>query len=90
MIVAEPLLIGAVACALSPGFGPMAGCCGTGVTRQVNVRGGQITPLVGPWARLALGFGVDFSLYLVAAVGPATRVGRTEVLSLPRSGRSAS
>jgi putative ABC transport system permease protein len=90
LIVAESLLIGVVACLLSFGFGTMAGYCGTGVTRYINIRGGQITPLVIPWARLALGFALAISLCLIAALWPAFRTGRTEPLTLLQAGRAAS
>ena len=67
LIVAESLLIGVVACVLSLGFGAMAGYCGTGVTRYINIRGGQFTPLVIPWARLMVGFAMAMGLCLLAS-----------------------
>jgi putative ABC transport system permease protein len=90
LIVAEALLIGVVACVLSLGFGAMAGYCGTGVTRYINIRGGQITPLVIPWAKLSVGFAIAMGLCLLAAVWPAFITGRTEPLRLLQAGRSAS
>jgi putative ABC transport system permease protein len=88
LILAEALLVGIVACLLSLGFGTMAGYCGTGVTRYINIRGGMITPLVVPWAKLAIGFAATLALCLLAAVWPAAVVGRTEPLRLLQAGRA--
>lgn len=88
LIVAEALLIGVVACLLSLAFGTMAGYCGTGVTRYVNIRGGQYTPLIVPWAKLAVGFGIAVGLCLLASLWPAFRTGRTEPLRLLQAGRA--
>jgi putative ABC transport system permease protein len=90
LIVAESLLIGVVACLLSLGFGAMAGYCGTGVTRYINIRGGQITPLVLPWAKLMVGFAIALGLCLIAALWPAFQTGRTEPLRLLQAGRASS
>ncbi|OWK35813.1 ABC transporter [Fimbriiglobus ruber] len=89
LIIAESLLIGVVVCVLSLGFGTMAGYCGTGVTRYINIRGGMVTPLVIPWAKLMVGFGLALGLCLMAALWPAFRTGRTEPLRLLQAGRSA-
>jgi putative ABC transport system permease protein len=89
LILAESLLIGVVACVLSLGFGGMAGYCGTGVTRYINIRGGQITPLVLPWAQLMVGFGIALGLCLLAALWPAYATGRIEPLRLLQAGRAA-
>jgi putative ABC transport system permease protein len=67
----------------------MAGYCGTGVTRYINIRGGQITPLVLPWGKLIVGFAIALSLCLLAALWPAYRTGRAEPLHLLRAGRAA-
>jgi putative ABC transport system permease protein len=89
LIIAEALLIGVVACVLSLGFGTMAGYCGTGVTRYINIRGGQVTPLVIPWTKLTVGFGMALGLCLLAALWPAYRTGRAEPLGLLQAGRAA-
>jgi putative ABC transport system permease protein len=89
LIVAESLLVGVVACLLSLGFGTMAGYCGTGITRYVNIRGGQVTPLVVPWAKLAVGFAIALGMCLIAAIWPAFRTGRTEPLRLLQAGRTS-
>lgn len=89
LIVAESLLIGVVACVLSLGFGAMAGYCGTGVTRYINLRGGQYTPLILPWAKLGIGFGIAVGVCVLAALWPAFRTGRTEPLRLLQAGRGA-
>ena len=89
MILAEAILVGIVACLLSLGFGVMAGYCGTGITRYINIRGGQIVPLIIPWAKLAIGFGATLGLCLLAALWPAITTGRTEPLKLLQAGRAA-
>ena len=89
MILAEAILVGMVACLLSLGFGVMAGYCGTGITRYVNIRGGMITPLIIPWAKLTVGFGATLGLCLLAALWPAIVTGRTEPLKLLQAGRAA-
>ncbi len=89
MILAEAILVGIVACLLSLGFGVMAGYCGTGITRYINIRGGQITPLIIPWARLSVGFSMTLALCLLAALWPAILTGRTEPLKLLQAGRAA-
>ena len=89
LILAEAILIGGVACLLSLGFGTLAGYCGTGVTRYSNIRGGQSTPLVIPWARLAAGFAMAIGLCVLASLWPATRTGRAEPLRLLKAGRAS-
>ena len=85
MILAEAILVGIVACLLSLGFGVMAGYCGTGITRYINIRGGQIVPLIIPWAKLTIGFGATLGLCLLAALWPAITTGR-RTLEAPASG----
>jgi putative ABC transport system permease protein len=89
MILCEAVLVGVAACILSFGFGTMAGYCGTGVTRYVTVRGGQITPLIIPWLQVGYGFAMTLGLCLIAALWPAIRTGRAEPLKLLQAGRSA-
>ncbi|MEW4453019.1 ABC transporter permease [Bremerella sp. JC817] len=88
MILAEAILIGLAACLLSLAFGVMAGYCGTGVTRYVNVRGGLVTPLVIPWGQLAIGFGITLGMCLLAALSPALLTARRDTLGLLKDGRS--
>ena len=89
LIIAEAILVGLVACVLSLGFGVMAGYCGTGVTRYINIRGGQLTTLIIPWGHVCWGFAATLTLCLLAALVPAFRTGRTEPLALLQSGRTA-
>ncbi|MGC3971096.1 MAG: ABC transporter permease [Pirellulales bacterium] len=89
LITAEAVLIGIVACLVSLAFGMLAGYCGTGVTRYVNIRGGQVTPLIVPWLNLSVGFAIALLLCIVASVWPAFRTGRTEPLELLQAGRAA-
>lgn len=89
MILAEGLLVGLVACTLSLAFGVMAGWCGTGISQYVSFFGGLSTPLVVPWSKLAIGFGLTMALCLAAALWPAVATGRMEPLRLLQAGRSA-
>lgn len=90
LVLCESILIGVASCILSFGFGVMAGYCGTGVTRYVNVRGGQITNPVIPWFQISLGFLMTFGICLLAALWPAIRVGRLQPLKLLQAGRIGS
>ena len=80
--------MGVAACLLSLGFGLIAGYCGTEISRYVNMRGGQITPLVIPWGKIGIGFALTVGLCLIAALWPAIRTGRAEPLVLLKAGRS--
>ena len=89
LVVAEGLLVGIVACALSLGFGIMAGWCGTGLSRYMSFFGGMQPVLVIPSVALLVGLIVVLLFAAGAAVGPAVRVGRTHPLDLLQQGRSA-
>jgi len=89
LILAEAILIGVVACLLSLGFGVMAGWCGMGMSQYVSFFGGLAPSLVIPWPQLSIGVGATLALCLVAAIWPATAVGRAEPLRLLQTGRSA-
>lgn len=89
MILCEAVLMGVAACLLSLGFGIAAGYCGTEISRYVNMRGGQITPLIIPWAKISIGFALTVGLCLLAALWPAIRTGRAEPLVLLKAGRSS-
>ncbi|HEY4310613.1 MAG TPA: ABC transporter permease [Pirellulales bacterium] len=89
LILAEAVLVAIVACVLSVGLGVLAGYCGTGVTRYINIRGGMITPLVIPWAKLLIGFGITLALCVIAALWPAIATGRAEPLRLLQAGRAS-
>lgn len=89
MILCEATLLGISACILSLGFGVVAGYCGTGISRYINMRGGQITPLVVPWPQVGIGFAMTLGLCLMAALWPAIRTGRAEPLRLLQAGRAA-
>ena len=88
MILCEAVLMGIAACLLSLGFGLLAGFCGTEISRYVNMRGGQITPLIIPWGPIGLGFAMTVGLCLLATLWPAIRTGRAEPLRLLKAGRS--
>ena len=89
LVLSEAILVGLSACALSLGFGVMAGYCGAGVSRYVDVHGGAVTPLVIPWVKLSVGFGATLVLCLIASLLPAIITARTEPLQLLTAGRGS-
>ncbi|MEW4569706.1 ABC transporter permease [Tautonia sp. JC769] len=89
LILAESILIGLVVGALGLAFGVMAGWCGTGMAPSIHRFGGMSTPLVLPWARIALGLATTLGLCLLAAAWPAIAAGRSEPLALLKAGRGA-
>ena len=89
MILAEAILVGVVACLLSLGLGVMAGYCGTGITGYINIRGGQIVPLIIPWSKLSIGFAATLGLCLLAALWPAITTGAPTPAKLLQAGRAA-
>lgn len=89
MVLCEAVLMAVAACLLSLGFGIAAGYCGTEISRYVNMRGGQITPLVIPWGAIGIGSAMTVGLCLLAALWPAIRIGRAEPLRLLKAGRAA-
>lgn len=90
LVMAEALLVGLVACVLSLGFGVVAGYSGTGLARYVYRHGGHVVPLTIPWWQLFYGFAGALLLCLAAALIPAFRAGRSELLTLLQPGRLAS
>ncbi|MBI1348679.1 FtsX-like permease family protein [bacterium] len=89
LILAESLMIGLVACGLSLAFGAMAGWCGAGISQYVSFFGGLNPSLVIPWQPLSWGFGLTLLLCLLAALFPAIRISRSELLPLLQSGRAS-
>lgn len=89
LVLAEAILIGLAVCLLGIAFALIAGWCGTGMARYMSPFGGLETPLILPWAKIALGFGVALAACLLAALWPAFSVGRAEPLKLLQAGRAA-
>lgn len=89
LVAAEGLLVGVVACALSLGFGIMAGWCGTGLSQYMSFFGGLRPVLVIPVAALLVGLTVVLVFAALAALGPAIATGRTDPLKLLQAGRAA-
>jgi putative ABC transport system permease protein len=89
LILAEGLLIGAVACLLSLVFGITAGWCGVGISQYASFFGGLNPTLVIPWLHLAIGLAATLALCLAAAAWPAVATGRAEPLELLQAGRTA-
>lgn len=90
LVLAETLLIGISACALSLLFGLIAGWCGVGMASygRWGAFVGEPAFLV-PWWQLLFGFGLTLLLCAAAAIWPALRIGRAEPLALLAAGRGA-
>ena len=90
-MLAEALLIGLVASLLSFAFGLLTGWTCLGLVRYVSNPWfeGVATPLVIPWSVIGVGYLLNFLLCVIAAIWPATQVGRAEPLQLLQAGRSA-
>ncbi|MEW4528091.1 FtsX-like permease family protein [Maioricimonas sp. JC845] len=88
LIIAETILIGLAACAISLSFGLIGGWSGVGMARYGRWFAGPPTFVI-PWAQLAFGFTMTVGLCLAAAIWPALRIGRAQPLALLQAGRSA-
>jgi len=86
-ILAEGLLIGAVAGLLSLGFGIIAGWCGCGIAQYASFFGGLNPALAVPGGPVLRGLLALAVLMLFTAVWPAASMGRTKPLSLLQPGR---
>lgn len=89
LVLSESLLIGLSACLLSFLFGMGAAWCAMGICRYVFFFGGLTPPLVFPWLKLFLGFGVTLAICFAAAFVPAILTACKEPLSLLKAGRQA-
>ncbi|MCW1887533.1 ABC transporter permease [Luteolibacter flavescens] len=89
LVLAEGLLIGLVACAVSLAFGIMAGWCGAGISRHVSFFGGMTQALVIPWGPVLAGLGIVLLLSSLAALWPAVFLGRAKPLDLLQQGRGS-
>lgn len=91
LVLAEALMIGLVASLLSFAFGLLTGWTCLGLVRYVSNPWfeGVATPLVIPWSVIGVGYLLNFLLCVIAAIWPATQVGRAEPLQLLQAGRSA-
>ena len=88
-VLGEAILIGLTACFLSFLFGVGAAWCATGLCRHVFFVGGLTPPIILPWLKLSVGFGITLSMCLAAALIPAINTSRKEPLSLLQSGRQS-
>ena len=85
-VLAEAVLIGTVAAFASFIFGFLAA---QGALKLGQSMFGSLDPpLILPFKRLAFGLGLTVALCLVAALGPAIKIGRAETLKLLQSGRA--
>lgn len=89
LVIAEGLLIGGVAVAISLVFGILAGWCGAGMSRYISFFGGMDPILVIPWPYVLGGLAAALVLTALAAVWPAISIGRVRPLALLQQGRGA-
>lgn len=89
MVLAEAVLVGVVACALSLAFGFGASWSGVAVAQYVSFFGGLAPPMVVPWRPLLGGVGATLGLCLLAGLWPAAAIGRADTLELLQGGRGA-
>ncbi|WP_411845324.1 ABC transporter permease [Roseibacillus persicicus] len=89
LIIAEGLLLGAVACSLSLGFGVLAGWCGAGISQYISFFGGMPPEFVVPWKEIAKGFALVLFLSTLASLWPALTIGRKKPLELLQEGRGS-
>ncbi|MDP0492263.1 MAG: ABC transporter permease [Verrucomicrobiota bacterium JB023] len=89
LILAEGLLLGAVACVLSLGFGVLAGWCGAGISQYISFFGGMPPEFVIPWSEIAKGFAIVLLLSTLASLWPAISIGRKKPLDLLQEGRGS-
>lgn len=88
-VLAEALLVGLVASALSLALGLSASWAGVSVAQYVSYFGGLAPPMVVPWGLVLGGVGATLVLCLLAGAWPALMIGRSETLELLQAGRGA-
>jgi putative ABC transport system permease protein len=89
LVIAEGVLIGIVACALSLGFGVIAGWCGRDIAQYTSFFGGMHPALVIPWIPVGLGMLAVLLLAALCAVPPAVSLARAEPTALLQPGRGS-
>lgn len=89
LVIAEGLLIGLVAGAVSLTFGILAGWCGAGMSGYLSFFGGMPSELVIPWPEVLGGVATVLLLTAVAAIWPAVKIGRARPLELLQQGRGS-
>jgi putative ABC transport system permease protein len=86
LVIAEAILLGLVGCALGVPAGLQLAIDAEAV--QVAVTG-YAPPLFIPWNFVALGAGVILAVAILASLGPAILVARTQPLDLLQAGRAS-
>ncbi|MCW1916439.1 ABC transporter permease [Luteolibacter sp. GHJ8] len=89
LVIAEGLLIGLVAGAVSLAFGILAGWCGAGMSGYLSFFGGMPSELVIPWREVLGGVVAVLVLTAIAAIWPAVKIGRARPLELLQQGRGS-
>lgn len=89
LVIAEGILIAAVAGIISLAFGILAGWCGAGISRYVSFFGGMDLFLVIPWVEVLVGVLAVHLLAALAAAFPAYRIGKPKPLELLQQGRGS-
>jgi putative ABC transport system permease protein len=86
LVMSEAILVGIVGC----GLGLSAGFLLAADARELNrVVTGYNPPVAVPWPIIAIGTAAVMAISLVASVGPAVGVARSEPLTLLQAGRAA-
>lgn len=89
VVIAEGILIGMVACVLSLGFGVITGWCGAGISQHISFFAGLSPTLQIPVMPILIGLAAALLLAAIAAIWPASSLGRSQPLALLQQGRSA-
>lgn len=87
LVLAEAILLGVVGCALGVGAGLELSVNAEAV--QVAVTG-YAPPIFIPWLYVLIGIGVVMLVSMLASIGPAILLARTQPLDLLQAGRAAS
>jgi putative ABC transport system permease protein len=86
LVLAEALLLGLVGCALGSAAGAEMSVNARGLSKLVL---GYIPPVIVPWGIVWIGLGIVILISMVASIGPALGVARTEPLNLLQGGRAS-
>jgi putative ABC transport system permease protein len=89
LVIAEGILIAAIAGIISLAFGILAGWCGAGISRYVSFFGGMDLTLTIPWLEVVAGIIAVHLLAALAAFYPAYRIGKPKPLELLQQGRGS-
>jgi putative ABC transport system permease protein len=86
LVLAEAVLLGLVGCVLGMAAGFLMSVNALGLSRFML---GYVAELTPPWGIIGVGVAIIMAVSLLASLGPATHVARTQPLTLLQSGRSS-